>query len=85
MPEAQRDAVDRLGLSLERLAAASGFDTVRQPNGNRVAASIKKGLQMQTISGSANGNRTRDPGSRPLPSNTRESFSVRVFAFLSPG
>jgi hypothetical protein len=57
MPEAQRDAVDRLGLSLERLAAASGFDTVRQPNGNRVAASIKKGLQMQTISGSANGNR----------------------------
>ena len=33
---------------------------------------------------SANGNRTRESGSRPLPSNTGESFLVRVFAFSSP-
>ncbi|MGB8518684.1 MAG: site-specific integrase [Candidatus Tumulicola sp.] len=58
MPEAQREAVDRLGERLERLAAVS-FDTARQPNGNRLAASIEKSLQIQAISGSANGNRTR--------------------------
>jgi hypothetical protein len=58
MPEAQREAVDRLRERLESLLA-SGFDTARQPNGNRVAASIKKGLQIQAVSGSANGNRKR--------------------------
>ena len=35
--------------------------------------------------GSANGNRTRESGSRPLPSITGKSFLVRVLAFLSPG
>ncbi len=84
MPEAQREAVDRLGERLERLAATA-FDAARQPNGNRVAASIKKGLQIQAVIGSANGNRTRQSGSRPLPLTTRESFPVRVFAFSSAG
>ncbi len=41
MPEAQREAVDRLGARLESLAA-SGFDVARQPNGNRLHGSIKK-------------------------------------------
>lgn len=58
MPEAQRDAVDRLGARLERLAAGS-FDDARQPNGNRLASSIKKSLKIQAASGSANGNRKR--------------------------
>jgi len=58
MPEAQRDAVDRLGERLERLAAA-GFEAARQPNGNRVVPSIKKSLQIQAFQNSANGNRTR--------------------------
>jgi hypothetical protein len=58
MPEAQRDAVERLGERLERLAKA-GFDAARQPNGNRLSASIPKNLQIQAVSGSANGNRTR--------------------------
>lgn len=68
MPEAQRDAVDRLGERIEQLVAA-GFDAARQPNGNRLTASIEKGLQVQAVDGSANGNRTRVSGSRPLPSN----------------
>jgi Phage integrase family len=46
MPEAQRDAVDRLGERLEPIAGST-FDTGRQPNGNRLASSIKKGLQIQ--------------------------------------
>lgn len=58
MPEAQREAVDRLGERLERLAGGS-FDSARQPNGNRIAGSIKKSLQIQAVDGSANGNRTR--------------------------
>jgi hypothetical protein len=60
MPEAQREAIDRLGARLERLAA-SGFDSTGQPNGNRLATSIEKSLQMQAIDGSANGNRTLPP------------------------
>ena len=58
MPEAQREAVDRLGERLERLVG-SAFDAARQPNGNRIAAGLEKSLQIQTVSGSANGNRTR--------------------------
>lgn len=58
MPEAQRDAVDRLGERLERIAG-SGFEMLRQPNGNRLAASIEKGLHIQAVDGSANGNRKR--------------------------
>ncbi len=58
LAEAQREAVDRLGERLERLVA-NGFDEARQPNGNRVAARIEKSLQIQAVSGSANGNRTR--------------------------
>jgi hypothetical protein len=41
MAEAQRDAVDRLGERLESLAAI-GFEAARQPNGNRLASTIKK-------------------------------------------
>jgi hypothetical protein len=58
MPEAQREAVYRLGERLERLAQCV-FDTARQLNGNRLTATIKKGLQIRAVSGSANGNRTR--------------------------
>jgi hypothetical protein len=58
MPEAQREAIDRLGARLESLAA-SGFDAARQPNGNRLDSGIKKSLQIRAVSGSANGNRTR--------------------------
>jgi hypothetical protein len=61
-----------------------GFDVARQPNGDRLAASIEKSLQIQAIDGSANGNRTRKSGSRPFPSITRGSLLVRVFAFFSP-
>jgi hypothetical protein len=56
MPEAQREAVDRFRERLERLVAA-GFNAARQPHGNRLEASIKKSLQIQAVSGSANGNR----------------------------
>jgi integrase len=41
MPEAQREAVYRLGERLERLAQC-GFDTARQLNGNRLTATIKR-------------------------------------------
>ena len=50
-----------------RTPRGGGFDAARQPNGNRVAASIKKSLQIQAISGSANGNRTRDIGVPAAP------------------
>jgi len=58
MPEAQREAVARLGERLEQLVGSS-IDAARQPNGNRRAPSIEKSLQIQTVFGNANGNRTR--------------------------
>jgi hypothetical protein len=48
-------------------------------------SNLRKCKQTKPFFASANGNRTRNSGSRPLPLNTRESFPVRVFAFLSPG
>jgi integrase len=76
MPEAQRNAVDRLGERLEHLAAV-GFDEERQPNGNRLAADIKKSLQIQAISCSANGNRTRYRGCRVVqPTHQNWAFSL---------
>jgi hypothetical protein len=62
MPEAQREAID-LGARLESLAV-SGIDAARQPNGNRLAGSIKKSLLIQAGDGSANGNRTPYSGCR---------------------
>jgi integrase len=80
IPEKQNEAVDWLGDHLQSLTTAVGFDAARQPNGNRLAASIKKSLQIQAISGSANGNRTPPMRSRPIPSIDKNAYLIGLSA-----
>lgn len=77
MPEAQREAIDRLGARLERLAA-SGFDSTGQPNGNRLATSIEKACRCRPLMVAPTESNPSPAACRGVPTRTE----LRFFANL---